>query len=53
MLTSDAGKTQGVKLDKTYVVCRRLDRDIVHNFQWIRCILETSYANENVFKRNQ
>lgn len=33
MLTSDAGKTQGVKLDKTYVVCRRLDRDIVHNFQ--------------------
>ena len=33
VLTSDAGEKQGVKLDKTYVVCRRLDRDIVHHFQ--------------------
>jgi len=33
MLTSDAGEKPGIKLDKTYVVFRRLDRDIVHRFQ--------------------
>jgi hypothetical protein len=33
VLTSDVGEKQGGKLDKTYVVCRRLDRDIVYHFQ--------------------
>jgi hypothetical protein len=32
VLTLDAGKKQGVILDKTHAVCRRLDRDIMHHF---------------------